>query len=342
MRGHMKALRAPRCARMALLAGLLQAAIGLPTGGGADAAAATLPMAGEGGYDALMVTLAFDEALVTTLLPPGLSLAPQNLTAAGTHPMVFAFGNQSHVRPIAVHAFDVSYSEYIHSIPYVQHCGADGRCRGPMMFNPRLYLDKRLPVVLGWMYGLSKHLVATYESAAGRQAIGRASSPLIGVEWNVTGPFVAPAALPHFAPIAAILLAQPIVGWQPTAGGWFECSDFDWGVAARATVANAAGVIRVGDQYGPPFAAAQSLGFGGRALHGGQRHRPRGPRRGRDRQGVRDRVAVLPQQRRPVRPLRPLAGCQDRRHAAAPGPLDVRPPVARGRLDAHGHQRGLR
>ena len=64
------------------------------------------PMAGEGSYSALLVTMAMDHALTSTILPKGLSLAPQNLTATGTHPMVFAFGNQSNVRPILAPIFD--------------------------------------------------------------------------------------------------------------------------------------------------------------------------------------------------------------------------------------------
>ena len=91
-------------------------------------------------YSALLVTIAVDTALATTILPEGLSLAPQSLTPGGTHPFVFAFGNQSDVRPIAAKIFDVSYAEFIHAIPYVQQCSG-GVCRGPFIYSPRLLLD---------------------------------------------------------------------------------------------------------------------------------------------------------------------------------------------------------
>ena len=112
-----------------------------------DAAAPPWLMAGEGAYSALLVTLAVDRALTTTILPRGLSLAPQSLTAPGTHPMILAFGNQSNVRPIAARAFDLSYSEFIHAIPFVQACKGTS-CRGPFIYSPRLYLDRPLPVAL--------------------------------------------------------------------------------------------------------------------------------------------------------------------------------------------------
>ena len=112
----------------------------------ACASPAHLPYAGEGGYNALLVIAAFDQATVSRLLPPGLSLAPQHMTPAGTHPMVFAFGNQSHVRPIDLKLFDVSYSEFIHGIPYTQFCeeaaGGGRTCRGPFLYCPKLYAER--------------------------------------------------------------------------------------------------------------------------------------------------------------------------------------------------------
>ena len=50
-------------------------------------------IAGRGSYSALMVTVATPRQLVERLLPPGLFLAAQNLTASGTHPMILTFGN---------------------------------------------------------------------------------------------------------------------------------------------------------------------------------------------------------------------------------------------------------
>ena len=71
--------------------------------------------AGTGGYSALMVTYAAPTPLVQRLLPAGLSLAPQNFSAPGTHPMVFAFGNQTGVHPKAPFPklFNWTYLEFI-------------------------------------------------------------------------------------------------------------------------------------------------------------------------------------------------------------------------------------
>eukprot|EP00966_Prymnesium_polylepis_P255819 5910096-Prymnesium_polylepis.1 len=167
------------------------------------AAAALAPPwlpAGEGSYDALLVTLAVDEALATTLLPPGLRLAPQMLTPSHSHPFIFAFGNQSNVRPIRPlpKIFDVSYFEFIHAIPYVLACSDDGRCRGPFVYSPKLFLDKLLPVELGWLYGLNKHVVSRYANGAGFQSIGRARTPMVEVDFKQSGEFARPSAIKNF------------------------------------------------------------------------------------------------------------------------------------------------
>ena len=133
--------------------------------------------------------------------------------------MVFAFGNQSGVRPASPFPtlFNWTYLEYIHSIPHVQLCEGNGsarRCRGPFIFSPRLYLDSLPPTALGWAYGLNKRVVAEYSSRQGSQIIGGAAQPLVEAAWHTTSAFAPPAAFPHFDPIARVLETQPLVGWQ--------------------------------------------------------------------------------------------------------------------------------
>ena len=50
-----------------------------------------------------------------------------------------------------------------------------GRCHGPFLFSPKLYLNELEPTALGWMYGLAKHFVSAYSSTgdgAGRGDAG--------------------------------------------------------------------------------------------------------------------------------------------------------------------------
>ena len=136
--------------------------------------------AGEGDYRALMLTVAMPTADVERLLPVGLSLGRQNLTATGTHPMVFAFGNQSNVHPHFPFpkVFDLTYLEFIHTIPFVVQCEPTAEdkppsCHGPFLFSPRLYLDQLAPTALGWAYGLAKHVVDSYTSTEGKQVTGQ-------------------------------------------------------------------------------------------------------------------------------------------------------------------------
>ena len=222
---------------------------------GMTACAMIIP-AGEGGYDALLATFAIPKALVETIIPTGLKLAPQNYTAPGTHPMVFAFGNQSHVRPVALKAFDVSYLEFIHSVPSVQKCEG-GKCRGPFLYSPRLYLNELLPTALGWMYGLNKQVIRSYRASAGAQVIGLPDGPLIEASWQQSGRFAKPSHFAHFGPLGE-MMKQPMIGVNALltpATGVFECSRFDWGLEANgpALIAPATGTVTVHAKYGHPF-----------------------------------------------------------------------------------------
>lgn len=110
--------------------------------------------------------------VATSFLPEELELAPQDISDEGMHPVVFAFGHQSHVMPaVGIEAFDISYLEFIHAVPYTQFKeGLGYPNRGPFCYSPVLYLannefstgqtDATIAVLLGWFYGLEKEFAS--------------------------------------------------------------------------------------------------------------------------------------------------------------------------------------
>lgn len=127
--------------------------------------AANLPWPGHLVYGLLQTSganalLGFPAGVVRSMLPPGLELDRQFLTPAGQHPVVLYFGWQDRVRAnFWPGGWD--YLEFIISVPYVRHAdpGLRTAVPGPFIYMPRLYLNKRAPVLLGvWGYGYNKAL----------------------------------------------------------------------------------------------------------------------------------------------------------------------------------------
>jgi hypothetical protein len=159
-------------------------------------------------------------------------------------------------------------------VPYVQACTADGRCRGPFVHFPRLFLSDDLPVRLGHAYGLRKELVRGYVSVNGRQTIGGPiggpGMPMADATWRSTGAHVAPELLANVAPISNMLQSQYLVGVSASsdlddvgASAALTCCRFDWGLDTRATVAPAEGTVRLHPGYGAPFANGLTASFRG-------------------------------------------------------------------------------
>ena len=104
--------------------------------------------------------LGFPDEVVRAMLPAGLELDRQFLTPPGQHPVVLYFGWQDQVR-VNFWPRGWDYLEFIISIPYVRHAdlGLRTAVPGPFIYMPRLFLNKRAPVLLGvWAYGYNKAL----------------------------------------------------------------------------------------------------------------------------------------------------------------------------------------
>jgi hypothetical protein len=160
------------------------------------------------------------------MLPEGLVLGPQSLFPPGQHPALFLFGHHQGVRPNILHVLGMDYLEFLIAIPHVQWKTATNPYRGPFAFMPRLYLDRLLPVLGGWLYGYAKRRARiraderTYEV---RSLLG--NSPLITGRFTPRGNPGPLSAFPNFAELAE-LFQQPFVA--QTLLGFFCCSHQDF------------------------------------------------------------------------------------------------------------------
>ncbi len=102
------------------------------------------------------VVLPFDREVVQKMLPVGLELGPQSLTAPGQHPVILLFGQQKAVRPNQF-PWGMNYLEFICAVPWVQHAGDARTHFPPMITATRLYLNSNPPIWLGkYGYGFPK------------------------------------------------------------------------------------------------------------------------------------------------------------------------------------------
>jgi hypothetical protein len=178
-----------------------------------------------GRYLAHFVPRSLSRDAVTGLLPRCLELAPQDLVAPNQHPVLFVFGRQQRVRPIIRYGEGLAYLEFLIAIPYLQWRDPGYSYRGPFVYLPRLYLDRWLPVLLGWLCGFAKER-AHSESGDGRNRIAALFSrtPLISGAFTPYGNTRRPQDFSGFQRLSEIF-SQPLVTQTPFGS---MCLDFDW------------------------------------------------------------------------------------------------------------------
>lgn len=112
---------------------------------------------GTGAVDGWFSFHAVDAAALQSILPPGMTLAPQAITPAGTHPVTILANRQIGVRPSALPRF-LGFRDYLEAIISVACVQVEGR---PGLFNylPNLYLSNRAAQLAGvWFYGFDKRM----------------------------------------------------------------------------------------------------------------------------------------------------------------------------------------
>ena len=175
-------------------------------------------MAQTSGANALMT---FPADVVQAMLPPGLELSPQTVTAPEQHPVVILFGWQEEVRPNLLPG-GMNYREFIITVPYVRHSDPELQVKvpGPFIYMPRLYLDKAMPIWLGvYCYGYQKRR-ARIQTDDNSYEVSNADSnaPIIAGEYTKAGPTGSIMDYPHMHVANSLyslpLISKNLLGWQ--------------------------------------------------------------------------------------------------------------------------------
>ena len=113
-----------------------------------------------GQYQAYIAALSLPHTTVAPLLLPQLQLAPQTITVADQHPLLFLFGWQEKVQMTwgRLKGPATTYLELSIGIPYVQFKDSAHHGQQIYFFAPRLYLNKLLPTIAGHFWGFEKRL----------------------------------------------------------------------------------------------------------------------------------------------------------------------------------------
>jgi hypothetical protein len=191
-----------------------------------------------GRLDGVVLILDLGADPLAALLPPGLELLPQGVVAAGRHPLVLLFGQQSQVGP-GLLPFGLNYLEFVLALPFVRP--RDGP-QGPFCHLPVLLLDRRLPTVLGrWLYGFAKRRAACRRSedsfVIARLEDGAA---LLSARFAATGAMGRARELEDVQNLRC-LFEQPLIS-QGRDGRW-RYARFDFALARAALQPVAAEVV---------------------------------------------------------------------------------------------------
>ena len=187
---------------------------------------AAAELRGTGYLDAVFTTVSMSRDVVQGLLPEGLELADHTSRRV---PVIFIFGHHRDVRPDIGHGLSATgliglkYLEFIFGVPSVHLKGTPGDQR--LTFMPRLFLDRVVPVWMGYPYGFAK-TVAEIHASKNHYAVldAKTHEELIVADWAADGAFENPWDIANFSLIQDIL-TQPMIGKTPAG---FACSNFNW------------------------------------------------------------------------------------------------------------------
>lgn len=187
--------------------------------------------------DALMrgVTLALPTATVRNLIPAGLDLLPQDVTPAGTHPVILLYHDLFRAQmSIPTLLPSLTYREHSVGIPFT--CVVGGATAlpapGPYYYMPILFLDNLWATLGGRLYwGYPKDLAAIELEAQRFSVRSLDGRPLTSLLWNDgvndDRPFQ-PARQAQFFQPSLAMTSQPLITQVPFgAGPFFVLSDFD-------------------------------------------------------------------------------------------------------------------
>ena len=210
-------------------------------------------------------TLPRDE--VAAGLPDGMDLIDNPYSSGARHPVILMFSRQRDMRPNFAPG-GMNYLEFIYAIPFVCQKGRNGSDIRPLIYMPRLYLNKNFPVLIGKLgYGFEKQLARISftkdpdtEGGPARYFYviedAKDARPLISAEFNVDGPQGRATSYPHFDQ-TRLAYELPLVSRFPRGMNLFSFYDFSLGQAGiQAMTAQ----IRLHDEALPGL-SAQTIGL---------------------------------------------------------------------------------
>jgi hypothetical protein len=155
------------------------------------------------------------------MLPGGLELAGQDFMPGNRHPLVLILGRQSDVRPRLL-PLGADYLEAIVAVPFVQLRERGTPPRGPFCYCPRLFLDRRLPIVVGRLLYRYDKRRALIRMTAGSYRVAEPAhgERLLNAQFGGAQTAVEPSRRD-----AAMLFELPVI--SPAAHGWrYSVADF--------------------------------------------------------------------------------------------------------------------
>jgi hypothetical protein len=175
------------------------------------------------------VTLALPTRQVRELLPNGLELGRQNITAQGTHPVMIGFHDIFRLHLSIPNLLpNMTYHEHSVGVPFCYVVDSfSGGSAGPYFFMPTLRLDNVFAAMGGVLYwGLPKQLAHIDSGSTWYRVSGEDRRPIVTVSWEDGGPFRPVHEFQYFPPIQRAL-EQPLIGMLPgSVGPWFVVADF--------------------------------------------------------------------------------------------------------------------
>jgi hypothetical protein len=199
-----------------------------------------------GRWNLHVVQIALPIDNVRAMLPPGLALAPQQLTPEGTHPVRLYFTADLHATLSWPPGIDMLYNEQCFGVPFVSRVAQAFPVApsGPYYYMPRLWLDDWVPTYGGLVFWGYEKRLANIEVAAEKEdekdwivyrvADRMTGIPQITARWQLEpGEPVRVSNEPNFAAQQAVM-DQPVVSQVPWSMGPYQALahfDMTWNAA---------------------------------------------------------------------------------------------------------------
>jgi hypothetical protein len=206
------------------------------------------------------MTLALPTETVRSMLPNGLELGQQNLTPAGTHPVMMGFHDMFRLHTSFPSLLpSMSYHEHSVGVPYCYLSqGQIGlSAPGPYFFMPIVMLDHFLATVGGLLFwGFAKRYERVSNANGSYEIVRMDGDPVLRMDYASAGEAKPISEYPEFE-IQRQALAQTVISTFPAGmGPYFVLSEFPkhW---AAATLQPITASLDVFSDYVLGFAAGR-------------------------------------------------------------------------------------